>query len=97
MRPHIDYTNSQHPWRGVITHFNVAGRRKFYRAFMEAMAPTEETTILDVGVTPDQTAADSNYFEKWYPRHRADHGHEHRRCFLSRNRSSRSEVRADLG
>ncbi len=68
MRPHIDYTNSQHPWRGVITHFNVAGRRKFYRAFMEAMAPTEETTILDVGVTPDQTAADSNYFEKWYPR-----------------------------
>jgi SAM-dependent methyltransferase len=64
---HIDYTNSQHRWRGVITRFNIAGRRKFYRAFMDAMTPTAETTILDVGVTPDQTAADSNFFEKWYP------------------------------
>lgn len=64
---HIDYTNSQHRWRGVITHFNIAGRKKFYRAFLDAMAPTAETTILDVGVTPDQTAADSNFFEKWYP------------------------------
>lgn len=66
-RVHIDYTNSQHRWRGVITKFNVAGRRKFYRTFMEAMTPTPGTTILDVGVTPDQTAADSNFFEKWYP------------------------------
>jgi SAM-dependent methyltransferase len=64
---HIDYINSQHPWRGVITHFNIKGRRKFYRAFMDTMRPTGETTILDVGVTPDQTAADSNFFEKWYP------------------------------
>ena len=64
---HIDYTNSQHRWRGVITRFNIAGRKKFFRAFMDSMAPTEETTILDVGVTPDQTAADSNFFEKWYP------------------------------
>jgi SAM-dependent methyltransferase len=64
---HVDYTNSQHRWRGVITHFNIAGRRKFYRSFMDSMHPTAETTILDVGVTPDQTAADSNYFEKWYP------------------------------
>jgi SAM-dependent methyltransferase len=64
---HIDYTNSQHRWRGVITRFNLAGRRKFYDTFMETMAPNAETTILDVGVTPDQTAADSNFFEKWYP------------------------------
>ncbi len=65
--PRIDYTNSQHRWRGVITRFNIAGRRKFYQAFMDSMNPTAETTILDVGVTPDQSAADSNYFEKWYP------------------------------
>ncbi len=64
---HIDYTNSQHRWRGVITKFNIAGRRKFYDAFMDVMAPSAATTILDVGVTPDQTAADSNFFEKWYP------------------------------
>jgi SAM-dependent methyltransferase len=64
----IDYTNSQHRWRSGITRFNVMGRRKFYDTFMDVMAPTAETTILDVGVTPDQTADDSNYFEKWYPR-----------------------------
>jgi SAM-dependent methyltransferase len=64
---HIDYTNSQHRWRGVITRFNVAARRKFFESFMESMRPTEETTIVDIGVTPDETAADSNFFEKWYP------------------------------
>jgi SAM-dependent methyltransferase len=67
MSEHIDYTNSQHRWRGVITRFNIAGRKKFYRAFMEEMAPDAGTSILDVGVTPDQSAADSNFFEKWYP------------------------------
>ena len=64
---HIDYTNSQHRWRGVITRFNIAGRKKFYQAFMNEMAPTATASILDVGVTPDQSAADSNFFEKWYP------------------------------
>jgi SAM-dependent methyltransferase len=67
MQEHIDYTNSQHRWRGVITRFNITGRRKFYRAFMDEMAPTATTSIVDVGVTPDQTADDSNFFEKWYP------------------------------
>jgi SAM-dependent methyltransferase len=67
MSDHIDYTNSQHRWRGVITRFNIAGRKKFYRAFMDEMAPTPATSIIDVGVTPDQSAADSNFFEKWYP------------------------------
>lgn len=63
----VDYTNSQHRWRGVITRFNLAGRQKFYDIFIDSMRPTAQTTILDVGVTPDQTAADSNFFEKWYP------------------------------
>jgi SAM-dependent methyltransferase len=63
----IDYTNSQHRWRHVITRFNIAGRKKFYQAFMDEMAPASEESILDVGVTPDQSAADSNFFEKWYP------------------------------
>jgi SAM-dependent methyltransferase len=67
MSEHIDYTNSQHRWRHVITHFNIAGRKKFYQAFMDQMAPSASTSILDVGVTPDQSAADSNFFEKWYP------------------------------
>jgi SAM-dependent methyltransferase len=67
MTEHIDYTNSQHRWRGVITRFNMVGRKKFYGAFMDEMAPDPGMSILDVGVTPDQSAADSNFFEKWYP------------------------------
>ena len=51
----------------MITRFNIAGRKKFYQAFMDQMAPSATMSILDVGVTPDQSAADSNFFEKWYP------------------------------
>jgi SAM-dependent methyltransferase len=67
MTDHIDYTNSQHRWRSVITRFNIVGRKKFYGAFMDEMSPDPGMSILDVGVTPNQSAADSNFFEKWYP------------------------------
>ena len=35
--------------------------------FMEEMQPRAEDTILDVGVTPDTSLPDSNFFEKLYP------------------------------
>ena len=34
---------------------------------MDTMQPDEKTTILDVGVTPDRTLPESNFFEKLYP------------------------------
>jgi SAM-dependent methyltransferase len=64
----VDYTNSGHRLRGVVTRFSLVVRRDFYDMFLATMAPTPESTILDVGVTPDQSTDDSNYFEKWYPR-----------------------------
>ena len=63
----IDYTNSDHRLRGVITRFSLVVRREFYRSFLETMAPSAESTVLDVGVTPDQSTEDSNYLERWYP------------------------------
>ena len=65
--PTVDYTNSGHRLRGVLTPFSVAARRKFYDRFQSAIRPAAEDTILDVGVTPDMSTEDSNYFERWYP------------------------------
>lgn len=42
-------------------------RRHMYAAFVRALAPTAEETVLDVGVTSDQGYSHSNYFEAWYP------------------------------
>lgn len=35
--------------------------------FMHVMQPTSMTSILDLGVTPDRSLPESNYFEKFYP------------------------------
>ncbi|MBI1214683.1 MAG: methyltransferase domain-containing protein [Alphaproteobacteria bacterium] len=42
-------------------------RKKMYEVFLKTCAPVPEDTILDVGVTSDQTYAASNYLELWYP------------------------------
>jgi len=47
----------------------VAGRqrRRMFDAFLAAAAIVPDETILDVGVTSDQTYSHSNYLEAWYP------------------------------
>lgn len=42
-------------------------RRKMFTLFMATMRPTEETSILDLGVTSDDTYQESNCFERLYP------------------------------
>jgi SAM-dependent methyltransferase len=42
-------------------------RRKMFRTFMEHFKPGPETSILDVGVTSDDSFQESNYFEQLYP------------------------------
>lgn len=42
-------------------------RTRMFAAFMREFAPTRLDTILDVGVTSDQSYASSNYFEALYP------------------------------
>jgi len=38
-----------------------------YEIFLEATQVSPKDTILDVGVTSDQTYSSSNYLERWYP------------------------------
>ncbi|MFL6796090.1 MAG: methyltransferase domain-containing protein [Xanthobacteraceae bacterium] len=38
-----------------------------YRRFVELLDVSSETTILDVGVTSDETMPSSNYLEAWHP------------------------------
>jgi SAM-dependent methyltransferase len=38
-----------------------------YESFISAMGELKGTTILDVGVTSDQTYESSNYLEAWFP------------------------------
>jgi SAM-dependent methyltransferase len=44
----------------------VRARKAMFRLFMEAMAPSEESTILDVGVSDDENEG-ANFLEKNYP------------------------------
>jgi ubiquinone/menaquinone biosynthesis C-methylase UbiE len=46
-------------------------RHEMFRMFMAEFTPQETDTVLDVGVTSDQTYENSNYFESLYP-------HKHR-------------------
>ncbi len=42
-------------------------RKKMFSRFMAVLQPDAEDTILDIGVTADQSYASSNYFELLYP------------------------------
>ena len=42
-------------------------RRRMYELFLARTGLVDGDTILDVGVTSDQTYASSNYLEAWYP------------------------------
>jgi SAM-dependent methyltransferase len=42
-------------------------RQKMFQTFMEYFQPGPEVTILDIGVTSDDSFRESNYFEQLYP------------------------------
>jgi Methyltransferase domain len=46
-------------------------RRRMFDIFLSTTGIQEPDTVLDLGVTSDQTYSHSNYFESWYP-------HKHR-------------------
>jgi hypothetical protein len=62
-----DYTNSGHPLRSFTTLAALRLRKRMYGTFLATLTPTAESTIVDIGVTADQTTEDSNFLEKWYP------------------------------
>jgi hypothetical protein len=65
--PAEDYTNSESRFRGLTTKFALKARTKTYESFLQTLKPTAETTIVDIGATPDALNEDSNFLEKWYP------------------------------
>jgi ubiquinone/menaquinone biosynthesis C-methylase UbiE len=42
-------------------------RRRMFDVFLSTTGIQEQDTVLDLGVTSDQTYSHSNYFEAWYP------------------------------
>jgi len=63
----IDYFSLGHPLRGIASCISFHMRKKMFSLFVKIMHPTSLSRILDVGVTPDQTLPESNFFEKFYP------------------------------
>ena len=63
----IDYFSLRHPLRRLASRVALRVRRQMFADFMAVMQPGLADRILDVGVTPDRSLPDSNFFEKWYP------------------------------
>lgn len=63
----IDYFSSSHPLRGLATRVALRARTAMYEDFMAWAVPSPTDRIIDVGVTPDRSLADSNFFEALYP------------------------------
>ena len=65
----IDYSAApNHPrLRAVASSLSFRARRKMFQQFMATVRPAKSDAILDVGVTPDTSLVEGNYFEKLYP------------------------------
>lgn len=62
----IDYFSLGHPLSGIRSHFANKIRRRMFDLFMDTIDPTPATSVLDLGVTPDESLSESNFFEKLY-------------------------------
>ena len=63
----IDYFSLSHPLRKMASIVSLNARMSMFEFFMETMKPTPLTSVVDVGITPDTTLPDSNFFERLYP------------------------------
>jgi len=63
----INYYSYGHPLSGIRSYYSFKARRKMFDFFMSVMRPTAASSIVDIGVTPDESLPESNYFEKLYP------------------------------
>lgn len=62
-----NYYSYGHPLVAVKSYFAVKARKHIFDLFMTVMNPTASSSILDLGVSPEQTLPESNHFEKVYP------------------------------
>lgn len=63
----LNYFSLGHPLAGLRSRFSLSARRRMFDMFMQHLHPNANDSVLDVGVTPDATLVESNYFEAWYP------------------------------
>lgn len=63
----LDYFTLGHPLARLRSRFSWDARRAMYDLFMARFTPDRSHTILDIGVTPDTTLPESNFFEALYP------------------------------
>lgn len=62
-----DYFSLGHPLTSLRTYFASRARKRMFDLFMEWARPEADDLILDLGVTPDESLAESNFFERLYP------------------------------
>ena len=67
MQRSLDYFSLGHPLVAVRSHFGMRARRRMFELFMKEFTPTPQSKVLDLGVTPDTTLPESNFFEALYP------------------------------
>ena len=63
----IDYSWVKHPLRPFFSQISYRARLKMFARFQELCKPSESDRIVDVGVTPESTLPESNFFEMLYP------------------------------
>jgi hypothetical protein len=63
----IDYFNRRHPLHALKERVALSARRRMFERVMDAVRPTPQTRVVDVGTTPDLQLAYNNFFERWYP------------------------------
>lgn len=63
----IDYFSIRHPLRRLASQVSHKARKGMFQTFWETMKPEVGMRVLDVGVTPDRSLPESNFFEALYP------------------------------
>jgi len=63
----IDYFQLNNPLTKFKSIIALRARKKMYRHFENLTMPTINDNVLDIGVTPDTSLIETNYFEKVYP------------------------------
>lgn len=63
----IDYFNMRHPLRRLASIVSLKARKKMFSNFIATVAPSPSDRIVDIGVTPDRSLPESNFFENLYP------------------------------
>ena len=63
----IDYFSLGHPLAALRSHYGFKARQRMFELFMHHFSPKAGDRVLDLGVTPDTSLPESNFFERLYP------------------------------